>query len=220
MSSSADNTIITTCANCGKAESDAVNFKPCTSCKMVKYCSRVCQVTHHPKHITPCKQRAAELFDEELFKDSPEGKECPVCMLPLPFNDSQAKFYSCCAKILCMGCVHAQLKEDIRNGRRREDCGLCPFCRAPAGLVEEDELDRLKKGVERNDVRSMEHLALDYMDGEIVQKDLAKAMELFKRAGELGCPSAYGWLGNIYSKRAGYEKDKTLLGTCRYWRKR
>ena len=54
MSSSAD-TAITNCANCGKAESDAINLKRCTACKMVKYCSRDCQVAHRPKHKTPAR---------------------------------------------------------------------------------------------------------------------------------------------------------------------
>ena len=81
MSSSAD-TAITVCADCGKAESNNINLKRCTACKMVKYCSRDCQVAHRPKHKKSCKRRAAEVFDEELFKDSPEAPDCPICMLP------------------------------------------------------------------------------------------------------------------------------------------
>ena len=127
MSSSAD-TAITNCANCGKAESDAINLKRCTACKMVKYCSRDCQVAHDPEHEKPCKQRAAELFDVELFKDPPEAPECPICMLPLPFQENHMSFHSCCAKTLCNGCVYAQKKEDISKGK---DNMVCPFCRTP-----------------------------------------------------------------------------------------
>ena len=61
---------------------------------MVKYCSDDCQVAHHPEHEEPCKQRAAELFDKELFKDPPQGGECPICVLPLPLDENHTKFNS------------------------------------------------------------------------------------------------------------------------------
>ena len=59
------------------------------------YCSR--------DYKMPCKKRSAELFDEELFKDAPEREECPICMLPLPFDDDQRAFNECCGKLLCQG---------------------------------------------------------------------------------------------------------------------
>ena len=196
MSSSTD-TAITTCANCGKAESDDINLKRCTACKMVKYCSRDCQVAHRPKHKKECKRRAAELFDEELFKDPPEREECPICMLPLPFDESQIQFRSCCGKRMCLGCVHAQKKEDIRNGKDRT---VCAFCRTPSADSDQEFMDRVNRGVERNDAKTMEQLAMYYWHGEKgFQKDAMKAIELFQRAGERGCASAYGWLGNIFS---------------------
>ena len=149
MSSSADNTI-TTCANCAKAES---------SQKMHRL-QNDCQVAHRPKHKKECKRHAAELFDEELFKDPPDGPECPICMLPLPFDLTSSQFYACCGKIICPGCVHAEFKEDIRNGKRREDCRVCAFCRASPTTTDEAEVDRLQKCVERNDAKSMEQLAI------------------------------------------------------------
>ena len=221
MSSSADNTI-STCANCAKAESDAVNLKRCTACKMVKYCSRDCQVAHRPKHKKECKRRAAELFDEELFKDPPDGPECPICMLPLPFDLTSSQFYACCGKIICPGCVHAEFKEDIRNGKRREDCRVCAFCRASPTTTDEAEVDRLQKCVERNDAKSMEQLAIYYLEGKMgLQKDSEKAMELFQRAGEHGSATAYGRLGNIYNegiyediKKAKYYWERGAIGGC------
>ena len=194
MSSSADT--ITNCANCGKAESDDINLKRCTACKMVKYCSRDCQVAHRSKHKKPCKQRAAELFDEELFNDPPEGPECPICMIPLPLDISHTRFNVCCGKVICLGCVHAQMKEDLRNGK---DAGFCEFCRAPPSTTDEEIVERLKKGVERNDATAMKQLALDYIFGHRgLQKDSVQAIELFRKAGENGCASAYGELGKIY----------------------
>ena len=173
---------------------------------MVKYCSRDCQVAHRPNHKKECKRRAAELFDEELFKDPPERPECPICMLPLPFGDCSVQFNSCCGKLICLGCVHAQKKEDCRNGKALQDCEACPFCRTPPPLEDEEILERLNKCIERNNAISMRQLAECYLEGEMgLQKDLVKAEELFQKAGENGYATAFGRLGDIYFQ--GLDKD-------------
>ena len=206
MLSSSPDKVISTCANCGKAESDDNNLKRCLACKMVKYCSRNCQVAHRPTHKKACKLRAAELFDEILFNDPPDGPECPICTLPLPFDADHTQFNTCYGQTLCLGCVHAQIKENIGKCKRREDIMACPFCMAPFTKVEKEFIDQLKKCAERNNAKSMEKLALYYMDGKMgLQKDLAKTMELLQKAGEHGCASSYGWLGSCYNK--GVQKD-------------
>jgi hypothetical protein len=45
-----------------------------------------CQRNHWSKHKKGCKQRAAELRDETLFKDPPPMEECPICFLPMPLK--------------------------------------------------------------------------------------------------------------------------------------
>jgi hypothetical protein len=32
----------------------------------------------------PCKQCAAELHDEAIFKEPPPKEDCPICFLPMP----------------------------------------------------------------------------------------------------------------------------------------
>ena len=222
MSSSADTTDIAACANCNKSESDDINLKRCTACKMVKYCSRDCQIAHRPKHKKECNRRAAELFDQELFKDPPEGPECPICMLPLPYERSNIDFYACCGKTICLGCVYAQIKEEFQSGKRPEDCGACPFCRTPPTCTDKEEIERLIAGVERNDADSMRKLAIYYTKGEMgLQKGSKEAMELFQKAGEHGCASSYGSLGNIYCE--SFEKfqcegtEKDVKKAKHYW---
>ena len=54
------------CANCGKLGSNNVKLKDCTACRLVKYCGVDCQKAHRKRHKKICKQRAAELKDEQL----------------------------------------------------------------------------------------------------------------------------------------------------------
>jgi len=75
--------ICANCANCGKGEESSNSLKTCTACKLVKYCSRDCQVAHWPQHKKECKKKAAELHDEALFKQPPK-EDCPICMIRMP----------------------------------------------------------------------------------------------------------------------------------------
>mmetsp|Transcript_8934 Transcript_8934/g.15178 ORF Transcript_8934/g.15178 Transcript_8934/m.15178 type:complete len:93 (-) Transcript_8934:217-495(-) len=62
------------CAACGIAGADDIKLKKCTACKSVRYCGVKCQKEHRPKHKKECKNRAAELRDEILFKQ-PESRD-------------------------------------------------------------------------------------------------------------------------------------------------
>ena len=71
------------CAECGEEEGGA-SLKMCKPCMSVRYCNAECQRNHWPKHKKECKQHAAELRGEALFKDPPPKEECPICFLPMP----------------------------------------------------------------------------------------------------------------------------------------
>ena len=197
------------CAECGTREGDGTELKTCNACKMARYCSRDCQVSHWPRHKETCKKRAAELFDKELFKDPPEREECPICMLPLPFDEKSMVLFQCCGTFICKGCVHGQFKEDINNGKEYEECQACAFCRTPAPKDVIERIHRVNKNVERNHARSMNQLACYYRDGmEGVQKDMAKSIELFEKSGKLGYANSYFCLGDIYCVGGdGIERD-------------
>ena len=177
---------------------------------MVKYCSQDCKIAHRPKHEKACKKRAAELYDEKLFKDPPKRGHCPICMLPLPVYLKQYHFQPCCGQLLCDGCVHAQLKADVMSGKREEDLGACPFCRSPGPTEDGSELKQLQKLVEKNNALAIQALAVYcYRGAEGFQKDLSKAIELYLKAGELGCVDGYFNLGIAYETGNGVEKDVT-----------
>ncbi|EJK57558.1 hypothetical protein THAOC_22386 [Thalassiosira oceanica] len=74
--------VVCACANCGKLGSNTVRLKYCTACRLVKYCCVECQKAHRKQLKKACKQRAAELKDEELYgqgHERPEGDFCPIC---------------------------------------------------------------------------------------------------------------------------------------------
>ena len=122
------------CADCGSVAGEGVSLKACKSCMRVKYCNAKCQRNHWPTHKKACKQRAAELRDEALFKDPPPKEDCAICFLPMPvqlicsmslppatvtsvpINDfananervlaqlQMQHYYECCGKYVCGGC--------------------------------------------------------------------------------------------------------------------
>ena len=221
MSSATAETTDTACANCGKEESNEVKLKQCTDCYMVKYCNSDCQIAHRSKHQEACKKRSEELldavkeiFDGELFKDHPEREECPICMLPLPFDDHNIAFRECCGKLICHGCTHHQLKEDTKNGKQLYDCGTCAFCRTPLAKSGKEYIDRLNSGVKRNDANSMHVLGIHYREGDTVKKDLTKAMVLFREASKLGCAGAYYNWGSLTWDVATQNEDKLNAIHC------
>ena len=134
--------VILLCANCGKSDESSGDLKACTACKLVKYCNRECQIAHRPQHKKACEKRAAELFDETLFKKPPPREECPICMLPPPLYDNSTgtTFHTCCGKEICDGCEYAMAESGAKE--------LCPFCRTPYAKSDKEEIKRLKKLME------------------------------------------------------------------------
>ena len=178
-----DNNKMKKCAACGESGD---GLKTCTACKLVKYCSVACQKTHRPQHKKECKKLAAELFDEALFEQPPPRKECPICCLPMPIqtaSSTRKTYEECCGKEICNGCFCAV----VNVGRY-----CCPFCRNPGDLSDEEANKRLKKRVEDGDANAINHLANSYYYGVFgFPQDYGKAVELWIRAGELGCADAY-----------------------------
>jgi len=82
-----------------------------------------CQKAHRKQHKKACKQRAAELKDEQLYSqghERPEGDFCPICTLPIPIPmDEHSSFNVCCMKMICNGCTVAAAK------RGMFDCAFC-----------------------------------------------------------------------------------------------
>jgi TPR repeat protein len=190
-----------TCANCGKGEESVGDLKACTACKMVKYCNRDCQISHRLQHKKACKKRAAELHDEELFKQPPPAEDCPICMLLLPSLHTGCKYKTCCGKIICSGCIHAVEK--------RDGTGLCPFCRTPAPTSDKEVAERTKKRTEIGDAEAMHNLGGCYFEGLYgLPQDRAMALELWHQAADLENATSCYSIAAAYDLGNGVGRDE------------
>ena len=199
---------IITCAACGN-EGEKNNMNICNKCKMVYYCNAACKKKHKSKHKKKCDRRVAELHDEELFREPPTREECLICFLPLPHNPRESSFKSCCGKIICGGCIHAMAMEEIRKGKKKEEWGMCAFCRTPPHSSNEEGTERRAKLMDNGNADAFDVQAGHYANGtDGMPQDWVKANELLLKAGELGCAAAYSRLGNSYDAGRGMEVDK------------
>ena len=172
------------------------------ACKLVKYCSRDCQIAHRPQHKRVCKKRVAELHDEKLFKQPPPEEDCPICMIRLPALPTGSTYMVCCGKIVCSGCIHTfQL--------RSKGPTLCPFCRTPAHKSDEELLKRFENRVKLNDAAAIIDLGTFYDHGRHgLPQSRAKALELWHQAGKFGHADANCYIASAYMTGDGLERDE------------
>jgi hypothetical protein len=201
MSEDKDADMMLCCASCGMTESDNIKLKKCNACKSVRYCGVECQKNHRPQHKQACKKRAAELRDELLFKqpESTHLGDCPICMIPMPLDLNKSTLMSCCSKVICDGCCHANT---IRVVQESLD-PTCPFCRKPTPAEEEVGGYTMKR-IEANDPVAMCQQGEKYYN----KGDYCSAIEYFTKAAKLGDALAHCKLAGCYGWGEGVEKDK------------
>jgi len=192
------------CASCGKQGSDIIKLKNCTACHLVKYCGTDCQRAHRKLHKKACKQRVAELKDEQLYSqghERPEGDFCPICTLPIPFPLNQhSVLEACCTKKICNGCVLAATKRGMFD---------CAFCRTPPSNNDACDLATIRARVAKKDPAAILFLGQNYFFGQRgLQKDTRRAVKLWEEAAELGSIEALYNLGTAYSLGNGVQKDE------------
>jgi len=196
-----DDNSISICANCGKEGSDVANT--CNKCNSVKYCNAACKKKHRQKHKKQCERRVAELHDEQLFKQPPPSDDCPICFIRLPSITLIQVYMACCGKIICRGCIHAADERD------KNSASLCPFCRTPPPTSIREAIERYKKRVELNDANAIYNMGGFYAYGyHGLPQNMAKALELWLRAAELGHSGSYFTIGEAYRRGLGVDIDK------------
>ena len=209
---------LSVCANCGK-EGSSDNMNTCNKCTQVKYCNAVCKKKHRSKHKKECEEYvrlaaekhneelriAAELHDEKLFKQPPpEDDDCPICFLRMPCIGTKYFYMACCGKAICSGCIHA-----VQSRVTKIEHDVCPFCRKQAPYSDEEMIKRYEIRVNMNDPIGILDFGCMYRNGECgLPQNHAKALELWHKAGELGCTRAYLTIGSAYDNGRGVDVDK------------
>ena len=120
---------------------------------------------------------------------------------------------SCCGKVICSGCRHAPVYDDLGNVVTEKKC---PFCRSPLPDSDEGIVERYKKRVEANDVIAIHTLGSYYRGGLYgLSIDHTKALELWHRATELGYAGSYTCIGFACYYGQGVEINKKKA--FHYW---
>ena len=80
-----------------------------------------------------------EIRENKLFNQPDESYlgECPICCLPLSIDSRKSTINSCCCKLICNGCCHANEKREIDQGLEGHKCA---FCREPLPKTDEENL--------------------------------------------------------------------------------
>jgi DNA-directed RNA polymerase subunit RPC12/RpoP len=198
---------------------------------LVKYCNAKCQRNHWPKHKKECKERAAELRDEALFKHPPAKEDCPICFLPMPNelicfislppatitsvpiydyaianeelrNMGTEEYFPCCGKSICVGCIH--------SFNTSENNDNCPFCNSKRfGKTDKEKVEELMKRVEANDAGAIYILGSYYAHGQLgLQQEMAKGVDLWTQASKLGSSHSHFHLGCTYGEGGNLKKAK------------
>ena len=170
--------------------------------------------------------------DKELFKQPHKSHlgECPICFLPMPIDENKSSCFNCCCKSICNGCVYADYKssgnincpfcrEPGVNGDEENDKILMKRVKAndPVALnymgrkrIDEGDIDKgveyLKKAVELGDIDSHFRLGGIYYEGEVVEKDLEKAIHHYEKAAIGGHPQARYNLGCFDGGNGNFER--------------
>ena len=188
------------CANCGKELGNISNI--CNTCLSVKYCNASCKKRHRSHHKKKCRRHVAEFCDEILFREPPKEEDCPICMIRLPKLGRGSRYYQCCGKAICCGCIHADAL--LRMSMLKK----CPFCRTTMVTTNEEALAQVRKRIELNDAEAMYNYGCYHNNGlHGLSRDFDKALEFWYRAAELGYAQANFSLGHAYDVGQGVEKD-------------
>jgi TPR repeat protein len=140
--------------------------------------------------------------DPELWKPHPPTEECPVCMVPLPLKKSKVRYWPCCGKLLCSACGEEHDRALNVTNMKRSKKKLppieftCAFCRIPLHKNDSELISRYEERADKGDTQAMTNLALKFQDGDNgLRKNDDKALELIRRAADLGSAEAIGRLG-------------------------
>ena len=141
------------------------------------------------------------------------NKECPICMLPLPFASSENRYCVTCGKTVCMGCVVSTGLVHARDGGDAkaafEKATTCPYCRSNTAVDDDkSNLEKEMKLANTGNGESMFRVGQCYFEGALgLRQDKAEGLKWYRRAVEAGSGDAAYYVGVIYLNGDGVEQD-------------
>ena len=234
------------CSNCGKTGDDLKGCNSCRCIRYCSAKCQKKHWKHHKadcKRIkkalsdeTRTEDRCVDLTEARpdssgLFDDPPPPPDCALCMLPMPWVEGMIVNAPCCGTITCNACdFEAQIAKGAVNKKRAQKRQpplphCCEFCRAPApiGASESELASFVLKAItaraEKNYPDAVHELALMHKKGLAgLPVNEEKALELAKRAADLGCAEAQYALGLSYERgelglEVDNEKTRNLWGS-------
>jgi len=147
-----------------------------------------------------------ETADIDLLAPMAEREECPICLIPLPFDESEIAFMTCCGKQICNGCSYKNMLTDKNNGVPINEF-KCAYCRRL--ISKSNPTKELKRLIKKNNTQAFIQMGVRYTKGEGVFQSNTKALEMFIRAAELGDAPAYFKIGKVYQEGIGVEHDES-----------
>ena len=134
----------------------------------------------------------------------PPHEECPICMLPLPYETSGSNYCVICGKTFCMGCVISTVEAHARDGEdsktATEKALSCPYCRSntTASYDNKFQLENEMRRANAGNDEAMRRLGRYYFNGEMsLRQDKAEGLKWYRRAVEAGSGRAAYILVNV-----------------------
>ena len=117
-----------------------------------------------------------------------QNEECPICMLPLPYDASDINYCFTCGKTVCMGCMISTALVHRRDGGDAktavEKGTTCPYCRSSTASCDiKSKLEKEMKRANAGNGESMYRVGNYYYMGEMgLQQDKAEGLKWYHRA--------------------------------------
>ena len=171
-------------------------------------------------NITPELEERARLAAENRTEDPLknwtrlQNEECPICMLPLPFRESDTIYCVTCGKTVCWGCVVSagivHKKDGVDVNKAFEKAMTCPYCRSnPASYDDKAALKALMRLTEAGEHEAMYRVGGYYFEGKMgLRQDKEEGLKWFHRAVEAGSGKAACDIGSFYYIGDGVDKDE------------
>ena len=142
----------------------------------------------------------------------PPHEECPICMLPLPYETSGSNYCVICGKTVCSGCMIGTAEAHAEGGDEEkavEKITTCPYCRSKTTCYDDKFwLEKEMKRANAGDGESMHVIGGYYFDGEMgLQQDKAEGLQWYHRSMEAGSGHAAFDLSRCYKYGDGVKQD-------------